>query len=84
MTSKQLKTRIATNIRKYIGKNDYTITYLSKETGVGFTGLMRILSGDNAPRPSTMVKLCEVLHCDPVDLFEPTYPEQIKRGCTDD
>lgn len=76
MTNKQLNTRIATNIRKYIGKNDITIAFLSRQLNMSYTGLMNILRGNAAPRASTTVKLCEILHCDPVDLYEPIYKEK--------
>ena len=43
---------------------------LANAIGVSTTAVYKVLHGQNQPKPSTLMKICETLNCDPDDLVK--------------
>lgn len=64
----------AMNLRSELDKNGYTISELSKKSGVSMSSISQYLSGRCAPTSVNAQKLANVLGCHPLTLMGFDFP----------
>ena len=63
---------VETKLRHAVIERKMTSRELSRATGISETLMSYRTSGRLMPTPEDLKKICEVLHCEPSDLYHPS------------
>lgn len=78
MTHQELLKRVGINMQRIRRRNGVTVRTISEKTLLGMTAINNVLRGKTLPHATSLVCICEVIGCDPYELFIPL--EEEKKG----